>query len=425
MKKSLKIMIIILIILIIIIALILLGWKNKNSEGIDKTEKIKDSEFEVKEESQITKVTDDQEFFRASDCVQLYLDYLYDNNEEAVKTVLDKNYIENKNISGIDGLTGDIKEVLKNQDTEGVKFIPQTINRVEKSIDISVYFIEGNITDENYQNEKTSNFTVIIDTSKNVFSIIPENLEKENDYNYNLDIKDDTTDYYNEIDSEDISNVKILKTYYDYYQNLAINKPEKAFDLLDKDYREKRFNNEQSKYVEYLNNIDIKNLRLSKYLFNVYDDYTEYVAKNNDDSYFIINEKAPMDISLILDTHTIDVTQFTKKYNEGNEQIKMGMNIEKVIEAINQKDYQYVYSKLNDTFKQNNFSTLDSFIEYIQSNLFEYNNVEYDEFAQDGDTSIYKAIIKNSKAENENGKNITFVMKLLEDSNYVMSFSIE
>lgn len=76
---------------------------NKNSEGINKEEKIKDSEFEVKEESQIIKVTDDQEFFRASDCVQLYLDYLYDNNEEAVKTVLDKNYIENKNISGIDG----------------------------------------------------------------------------------------------------------------------------------------------------------------------------------------------------------------------------------------------------------------------------------------------------------------------------------
>ena len=102
----------------------------------------------------------------------------------------------------------------------------------------------------------------------------------------------------------------------------------------------------------------------------------------------------------------------------------MGMNIEKVIEAINQKDYQYVYSKLDDTFKQNNFPTLDSFIEYIQSNLFEYNKVEYDEFTQDGDTSIYKAIIKNSKAENEDGKNITFVMKLLEDSNYVMSFSI-
>ena len=149
-------MIIILIILIIIIALILLGRINKNSEGINKEEKIKDSEFEVKEESQIIKVTDDQEFFRASDCVQLYLDYLYDNNEEAVKTVLDKNYIENKNISGIDGLTGCIKEVLKNQDTEGVKFIPQTINRVEKSIDISVYFIEGNITDKNYQNEKIS-----------------------------------------------------------------------------------------------------------------------------------------------------------------------------------------------------------------------------------------------------------------------------
>ena len=105
-------MIIILIILIIIIALILLGWMNKNSEGINKEEKIKDSEFEVKEESQIIKVTDDQEFFRASDCVQLYLDYLYDNNEEAVKTVLDKNYIENKNISGIDGLTGGLKEFL-------------------------------------------------------------------------------------------------------------------------------------------------------------------------------------------------------------------------------------------------------------------------------------------------------------------------
>jgi hypothetical protein len=46
-----------------------------------------------------------------------------------------------------------------------------------------------------------------------------------------------------------------------------------------------------------------------------------------------------MDYKLILDEYTIDLPEFTEKYKKAAPQEKVGMNIEKIISAINNKDY--------------------------------------------------------------------------------------
>lgn len=414
-KKNFKMVIVILIVLTILISLILIILRRKTLEN----EKAEDEEFEVTVSNEVSRVISQQEFFNVATCVQDYIDYLEDNNQDAVYKVLDENFKNSKNISNINELKGDIIESEENQ------FIPLKMNKIEKEIDKIVYFVYGKITDEMYNNEKEYYFTVVIDNSQSVFSIIPESLESEREYKYNLDIKDDTIDFYNEFLFKTFSEEEILLKYFDYYKKLAINNPKKAFLLLNEDYRKKRFDNNEEKYLEYLKDIDINNIELSKYISNFYEDYTEYVCINDNESCYIVNETAPMEFSLKLDTYTIDLPEFIEKYNKGNEQVKVGMNIEKIIEAINTKDYGYVYDKLDETFKKNNFDNVEAFKEYVINNFYEYNDIEYTNFSKEGNIYIYKTKIKNVKDEKSDKKDCTIIMKLLEDSNFVMSFNIE
>ena len=68
------------------------------------------------------------------------------------------------------------------------------------------------------------------------------------------------------------------------------------------------------------------------------------------------------DYSVILDTYTVDLKDFTDKYNSADVSTKVGMNVEKVIEAINDKDYRYVYNKLDETFRNTIRNLVESHI---------------------------------------------------------------
>ena len=131
-----------------------------------------------------------------------------------------------------------------------------------------------------------------------------------------------------------------------------------------------------------------------------------------------------MEINIKLDTYTINTSEFNEKYNKGNEQIKVGMNIEKIITALNNNDYNYVYNKLDNSFKNNNFKTVNKFESYIRENIFDKNIAEYEKFTEEGQTYIYELKLKESEDSTET-KNMTVIMKLLEDNDFTMSFNIE
>ena len=170
--------------------------------------------------------------------------------------------------------------------------------------------------------------------------------------------------------------------------------------------------------------MDIENININKYKCDVYEEYKEYVCIDKDNRYYIFKETAPMEINIKLDTYTTDIPEFNEKYNEGNEQVKVGMNIEKVITALNNKDYRYVYNKLDNSFKNNNFATINVFEAYIKGNIFNTNVAEYEKFTEEGQTYIYELKLKESE-DSEETKNMTVIMKLLENNDFTMSFNIE
>ena len=61
----------------------------------------------------------------------------------------------------------------------------------------------------------------------------------------------------------------------------------------------------------------------------------------------------------------------------------------------------------------------------MNENFYENNEMEYLEFSEEGDTYIYSARVKNTQEENSEGKEITIIMRLLEGTDFVMSFSME
>ena len=102
------------------------------------------------------------------------------------------------------------------------------------------------------------------------------------------------------------------------------------------------------------------------------------------------------------------------------------------ISEINQKDYEYVYSKLDETFKQNYYNNQESLEAFIKENLFNKNKASFQEYSSEQNLGIYKVRIEKEYQDGEQapeGKNAEFqnlniIMKLGQGTDFFMSFSI-
>lgn len=219
----------------------------------------------------------------------------------------------------------------------------------------------------------------------------------------------------------------LLSKYLEDYQYNAINHIEDAYSSLDKEYREKKFNNNIENYKNYLNNRQemMHNMKLSKYQINKYDTYDQYICLDQYENYYVFNKMPDMSYSVILDTYTVNLPQFTEEYNKANDGRKVGLNIEKFIGAINQQDYKYAYEVLDSTFKENNMPNINDFENFVKNNFYFKNDIEYLDANRDGDNIIYKTKIKDKISTSQEGKNLTIVMKLLDNTEFAMAFSFD
>lgn len=417
MEKKLKILIIFLIIFIILIsAIILLFYKNseeKNNEN--NVNNIDGDSFEVELENSNAMVSSNDEFYNVRNCIQYYLAYIMDDNFDAVLKVMDNNYSKQNKLD-----INKLKE--KYKDYDKTDFIVKAMNKKELTLDFIIYYIDGYLVDTNYSNIENSGFTVLIDNENGLFSVIPENLEKENDYEYNTNlIKDD--DYYNEIIYKTFSNVDIIKEYFNLYKKLANSNTNMAYSLLNNEYKEKRFKDSVEKYNKFVNEIDIENSYLSKFAYNVYEDYNEYVGIDKNGLYYIFRETAPMKFEILLDTYTIETEKFLKSYKSADSQNKVKMNVDKFVMMLNNRDYEAAYNLLDNTFRSNNFSSEEDFEVYIKDKCPSFYECNYVSFEEKGsDVFVQSVELKNVNSENSMRLNV--IMKLGENTDFIMSFEI-
>ena len=415
MEKLMKIIIILFIIIVLLIGGVLyLLKKSDNSNENEVNININSEDFEITGSDELNEVESTNLVFNIKQCIQYYIDYINDNNYKAVMKVSDENYIKSNNIT---------EENIKNKSSkfmESSYFIDKTYEK-NVTVDKSIYYIYGRLVNsETYENIDNVNFTVIIDSQNQTFSVIPEVMENSN-FNYNLNIKYDNNDYYNEYTYKNFSDSEILDEYFSYYKNLVIKQPEKAFDLLDSEYKKIRFNNSVDMYKEYLTNIDLERVYPENFILDYKENCKEYVVIDKNGLYYIIDEIKPMNISFKLDTYSIMSEKFKETYDKGKDSERVTLNIDKWLKMIQNKDYYNAYNTLDETFRNTYFGNINNFKQYIDQNYgkqFEYEMETTKEYS----TNIYIQTVKIS--QNGEEKEFNFVIKLLEDRKFILSFQI-
>lgn len=423
----------------LILCIVLLIFLNRERNNQENMELENDIIYSDKiEESVMEKRENLESYYILEQCVYAYLDsinvnnssyYGYNKNNEYVKitdenniiyNLLSKEYIENNNI-----VAGNLDNYIDKLEKK-VFYIPLKTKFIE-SDNLYKYAVYGYITD--IYNEYIKDILIIVnlDFNNSTFSIEPvqENINIENielDVNKLESIEENENNKFSYIQ---VNEETISSKYLDYYKKMLLSNVNEAYERLNEDYKKNKFKSIEL-FKEYIKNNrdEILSASLNKYQVNKFDDYTQYICIDQNNNYYIFKETDLQQYTVILDTYNIDLPQFTEKYNSSTNAEKVLLNIQKVFEAINDGDYNYVYNKLDSTFKQNNFPTLDSFETYIKQNFYQNNSIGYSNYQTSGDLHIYEISITNS--DDENSKVITknFIMQLKDGTDFVMSFNV-
>lgn len=427
-RKKLMIIILILIVILLILSIFLI----KQIENYNSTDYNTNTEFEqqiIYETSrEMKEETNRNKYYAVSNIVKTYMRSINNLNKEEIEdsttalySILDKNYISEFNIN---------EEYIKNKFniyTYNEKVYIDNMYELEINASINIFIIYG--TTINTQ----ESFVLMVktDSQNNTFSIFPDEYIQKYGYSnksdaneINIDDSQIEKNNYNSFEYTNVSNEQMIIYYFEDIKNKVF-EDNGLYNLLDKNYLEKKFENidEFNIYLDKMKS-EIMQRNIVNFQVNNYDGYNQYVLIDQKGDYYIVNETAVMQYTVILDTYTIDLPQFIEQYNNATDAEKVLMNIQKVFAAINDGDYNYVYNKLDNTFKQNNFPTLENFETYIKENLYENNSISYTNYQTNANLHIYEINIKNADVENSSVITKNFIMQLLDGTDFVMSFNV-
>ena len=426
-KKVMIVMIILIAVLIIALVIILRSF-NKNNSSDYNSNTVFEQQISYEENNNILKETNRNQYYAVKNIVDKYMRDLNNlkkddikDNSNAVYSILDKQYVEEFNVT-----ESNVKEKF-NIYTDNEKIHINDMYTFEKSASIKIYFIYG--TTINTGNE--IKLLVKTDSKNSTFSIFPgEYLEK---YGYNeqtnvesINILEDEilANEYNTFKYSNVSDEQMAIYYFEDLKNKVFEE-NGLYNILDENYRQEKFSSIE-KYNLYLNNLknDVINRSIVQYKVSNEDGYNVYILVDQEDNYYIFKENAIMYYTVILHTYTVEIPQLIYTYNNATDAEKVLINIQKVFAAINDQDYNYVYDKLDSTFKQNNFPTLEDFEKYIQDNFFEKNKIGYSQYRTSGNLHIYDITITDRNNSNSSSITKNFIMQLLDGTNFVMSFNV-
>lgn len=438
-KKNIIILLIILIIIILLLLLIVIGINKKEEEEIlsQTTQEIDEDKEEIQ---RLDLVKNKKEYLSIKKCLNQYISgintqnsiyYGRDENNnytlivdnETINTniynLLSENYKTKNNIN-----INNVRDYVYNI-TEHCYYVPVDIYVKYTTDTKKSYAIYGIIEDLNYKIITESYVILNIDQNNQTFSI--EQLNNIEDFE-NITIENINTipimenNVFDDING--VINEELLKEYINTYKNLVLANPEIVYNkFLDDEYKQKKFGTFEN-YKEYIkeNKKYIETITLKEYSILENLEYIQYIAVDNKGKYYIFNIDNIFNYTILLDNYTVDIPYFIEKYNKSNSLEKGGYNIEKCIEAINNKDYIYVYNKLYDEFKNNNYKTEESFEKAIKNKLFDTNVMKIVSTENEGNVYIYNLNIQDG-TNSEKQTNMKIIMQLKEGTDFAISFS--
>lgn len=426
MEKKIKHSIIVISIMIVIILNLIIIIKLLEKEN---EQQIIDSEFEEAEKIKVEDVAIEigtYRYFYINDVLDKVFNYISQTEEnvqnaKALINILDKDYIQKNNIT-----EENVFNVLNTFSGISSYFSKEIYRREishRQDINGCYYYIKG-IIRKDAQEEYI--YVLVKQDLKNVTYSI--SILTEDEFNLKPGENQEITiepNSYNKIYSKKITEYEKCLGLFNDYINAVENNPEKAYELLNIEYRQKRFGGLEN-YLEHINGVKnrLSNAILMEYKIEKEEEKTKYICVDQTGNYYIFESTSMMNYDVILDTYTMDLPIFIERYNSANIMMRGKYNIERCFEAINNKDYAYVYNKLNEVFKNNNYKTQEEFIQALKNNIFDSNKIEISYNNNEGEIYIYNLKITD-EVNSENTKNMEIIMKLNDATNFEMSFSFE
>lgn len=443
MEKSKRILIVLILLLIMIAIIVTMLIKtNKKQEELRNNQ----TSNVVEQDEEFAKVKDYKTYFTVKEIVENYITYMKQINGdeyvdassfnmtssqiaktmqedglEALKGILDENYLKDETDSFL------IK--MQNEYKQDGTYSKQVIYKLNID-DMYQYNLDSNLSlvlVEAKLNNTELNLLVKLDNANNTYSIFLNDYITKNNYEKHMSVKNITigktkiqkNDYNSDI-SVDGTEKNVVVQYFSDYRMKMLNDTKSAYQKLDSEYAEKKFG-QYSNFESYVNNNKnkIEVASIDKYQVVENKNGKEYVCVDENGKYYIFMEEEVGKYSVVLDTYTIDLPEFIEKYNSANEKTKVGLNIQKVFDAINNEDYEYVYNKLDNTFKKTNFKTVQEFANYAVQN-FAGKQLKYGECQQQG--SMYIFDITMMSGTNQTNKRV--IMQLKNGTDFVMSFNV-
>lgn len=436
-KKYIIISIIIVVVLIIAIVLILMNQRKAEDDmSANDIQKVVTS-------SSYMDVTDKSMFYQMENCLKTYYEYLgiNDYTEENDESAMDDSFAQEQNIRSEQDKNNAILNLLdykyKESNSIDENNVSEFVNpididkysyravkqKVATGVDTTTFYIEGEILDKDtYEIISQVYYIVYIDYNNSAFSVYPLESATDNLDQYIDDVAIERNNN-NYVGTSRVSDEDMAFKYFSDFKNSALKKTDYAFNLLDSQYRETRFENDKSKFDKYIdNNIDeLRGLIIAQYSVNNYSDYTEYVCKDKYENLYIFKVTDFTEYTVTLDTYTIITDSFKNTYDGTNDQGKVMLNADKWIQMINNRDYTTAYKMLDETFRNNNFGSVDNFENYMRQNYGEHYKVEFGDFSNQGNTYIQELTL-NTISGSGNTIEMSIIMRLNENYGFTMSF---
>lgn len=230
----------------------------------------------------------------------------------------------------------------------------------------------------------------------------------------------------NEIYALEIDNRTMCLNYFqDLKSNLLYNVSE-AYNYMSQEYREKRFGSEEE-LLQYVNAniVELSQINLEEYQVNHYEDYTEYVCKDQYENLYIFKETSVMQYTVTLDTYTLEEKKFNDTYNKVDDEEKVQMNADKIIQMMNRRDYKTMYKLINQSFKNNNFKTEEDFTKYMKETYPLHYKAEFTNTTSEGNIYLQEMTLTDITEKDNQSKQMNLIMKLNEGIDFEISFEIK
>ena len=229
-----------------------------------------------------------------------------------------------------------------------------------------------------------------------------------------------------------ISDERMAKKYYSDFTYKMLYMPEKAYEQLDKEYREKRFGNYDN-FLSYVNDIAgvIAGETFGRYLVDEQEGYTLYTAAGQDTSdprRYYFRETSVMQYVAYLDDYTLVSTEEQQQYANMSEGEKVQYDLAKFISMVEQRDYLQSYNLLDENFKNSNFPTINDFKDYIKNQYYSDNYLNnYEKVGEENGFLKYQLVLSNNASENlieEDSITKTFYIQLGEGMDFKIRFDM-